>query len=159
MSSNIKVQRICQHCGNEFLARTTLTRYCSHKCNSRDYKTRKRAEKIKISTKEIRYLKQVTFEELKAKEFLTVRQVAALISCSRQNVYKLINTGKLKATNILKKKTLVRRVDLDELFEQPKKFSNEKETEILPYDISNCYSVTEVQNKYGISDATVRQLI
>ncbi len=72
MSSNIKVHRICQHCGNEFLARTTITRYCSHKCNSRDYKARKRAEKIKISTKEIRYLKQLTFEELKSKEFLTV---------------------------------------------------------------------------------------
>ncbi len=28
MSSNIKLQRICQHCGNEFTAKTTVTQYC-----------------------------------------------------------------------------------------------------------------------------------
>jgi len=50
---------------------------------------------------------------LKAKEFLSVRDVSQLIGCSRQTVYNLINSGQLKATNILKKKTIIRRYDID----------------------------------------------
>lgn len=119
MSSNIKVQRICQHCGNEFTARTTTTMYCSHRCNSAAYKAKKRAGKVEESNKQTQRIKALPIEELKAKEFLSVTQVSKLIGCSRQNVYSLINTGKLKATNILLKKTIVRRCDLDELFTEP----------------------------------------
>ena len=46
MSSKIEVQRICQYCEQEFTARTTVTKYCSHKCGQRAYKARKRAETI-----------------------------------------------------------------------------------------------------------------
>lgn len=116
MSSNIKVQRICQHCGNEFTARTTITLYCSHRCNSAAYKAKQRAEKVERSNKETQRIKNQPIEELKAREFLTVTQVSKLIGCSRQNVYNLIHTGKLKATNILIKKTIVKRSDLEELF-------------------------------------------
>ena len=116
MSSNIKVQRICRHCGNEFTARTTVTRYCSDICSKRAYKARVRAGKVETSNKETQRIRGQSIEELKAKEFLSVTQVSKLIGCSRQNVYNLINTGKLKATNILIKKTIVKRSEVDKLF-------------------------------------------
>ena len=50
MSSNIKVQRICQHCGNEFTARTTTTQYCGDTCAKRAYKARLRAAKVESVT-------------------------------------------------------------------------------------------------------------
>lgn len=117
MSSNIQVQRICQHCGKEFTARTTVTRYCGDTCAKRAYKARTKAGKVEQSNKETQRIKNQPIEELKAREFLTVTQVSKLIGCSRQNIYNLINTGKLKATNILLKKTIVKRSDLDKLFE------------------------------------------
>ena len=117
MSSRIEVQRICQHCGNEFTARTTTTAYCSPRCNNAVLKAKKRAAKVETSNKETLQIKNKPIEELKAKEFLTVTQVSKLIGCSRQNVYNLINTGKLKATNILLKKTIVKRSDIDKLFQ------------------------------------------
>ncbi len=85
MSSNIQVQRICQHCGNEFTARTTVTQYCSDTCSKRAYKARVRAGKVEQSNKETQRIKNQPFEEL-------------------------------KATNILLKKTIVKRSDLDNLF-------------------------------------------
>ena len=118
MSSKIEVQRICQYCGNEFTARTTVTKYCSHRCGSLANKAKKRAEKVQKSNTETKQIKTKPIEELKAREFLTVTQVSKLIGCSRQNVYNLINTGKLKATNILLKKTIVKRSDLDKLFKR-----------------------------------------
>ena len=171
MSSNIQVQRICQHCGNEFTARTTTTLYCSHRCNSAAYKAKQRAGKVEQSNKETQRIKNQPIEELKAREFLTVSQVSKLIGCSRQNVYNLINTGKLKATNILLKKTIVKRSDLDKLFKEP---TNRTQPEGIPetqkqelnnwvqaggFDIADCYNLTEVQDKYGISETALQNLI
>lgn len=171
MSSNIKIQRICQHCGNEFTARTTTTLYCSHRCNSAAYKAKQRAGKVQQSNKETQRIKSQPIEELKAKEFLSVTQVSKLIGCSRQNVYNLINTGKLKATNILLKKTIVKRSDLDKLFKEP---TNRTQPEGIPetqkqelnnwvqaggFDIADCYNLTEVQSKYGISETALQNLI
>lgn len=171
MSSKIEVQRICQHCGNEFTARTTVTQYCSDTCSKRAYKARIKAAKIESSNKETQQIKTRPIEELKAKEFLTVTQVSKLIGCSRQNVYKLINAGKLRATNILQKKTIVKRSDIDKLFKGP---TNRTQPEGIPetqkqelnnwgqaggFDISECYTLTEVQSKYGISETALQDLI
>ncbi|MBY0244352.1 MAG: helix-turn-helix domain-containing protein [Sphingobacteriaceae bacterium] len=171
MSSNIKVLRICQHCSNEFTARTTTTLYCSHRCNSAAYKAKQRAGKVEQSNKETQRIKSRPIEGLKEKEFLTVTQVSKLIGCSRQNVYKLINTGKLKATNILEKKTIVKRSEVDKLFKEP---TNRTQPEGIPetqkqeldnwvqaggFDIADCYNLTEVQNKYGISEKALHNLI
>lgn len=162
MSSNIKVQRICQHCGNEFTARTTITLYCSHRCNSAAYKQKVRQGKIEKSNKETQRIKKQPIEDLKALEFLTVTQVSKLIGCSRQNVYKLINIGKLRATNILQKKTIVKRSDLDKLFtESTKIVKSEDIPEIQEeiFNLSECYTLTEVQDKYGISETALQNLI
>jgi excisionase family DNA binding protein len=80
-----------------------------------DYKAKLRAIKIEKSDIETQRIKNQPIKELKEKEFLSVTQVSKLIGCSRQNVYNLINTGKLKATNILLKKTIVKRSEIDKL--------------------------------------------
>ena len=115
MSSNIRIQRICGHCGVEFTAKTTVTQFCGDNCAKRAYKARIRDKKINTSNRSTEAVMVRPIETLKAKEFLSVREVSKLIGCSRQNVYNLINLGKLKATNILIKKTIVRRSDLDKL--------------------------------------------
>ena len=49
MSSNIRIDKICQHCGEEFVAKTTVTKYCGDVCAKRAYKARKRKEKIQAA--------------------------------------------------------------------------------------------------------------
>lgn len=168
MSSNIQVERICKHCGTEFTARTTVTNYCSDKCSKAAYKARKRAEKVQKSNTETKQIKAQPIEELKAKEFLTVTDVSKLIGCSRQNVYKLIHTGKLKATNILQKKTIVRRYDLDKLFSEVPKIEPipEQQKQVLDewkqagaFEIADCYTIGEVLEKYSISEKALQSLI
>ena len=117
MSTNIKVQRICQHCGNEFTARTTKTLYCSHRCNSAALKAKIRAAKIEASNIETQRVRARPIEELKAKEFLTVRDVATLLNCSLRSVYYSIESGNIKAVNLGQRITRVKRSDLDKLFQ------------------------------------------
>jgi excisionase family DNA binding protein len=119
MASKITLTRICRHCGKDFTARTTVTQFCGDSCAKQAYKLRVRAGKIEASEKETQRTRNRPIDELKAREFLSVTQVSKLIGCSRQNVYKLIRGGRLKATNLLRKKTIVRRSDIESLFHSP----------------------------------------
>lgn len=117
MSSNIKVQRICQNCGNEFTARTSTTLYCSHRCNNIAYKAKIRAEKVEASNNDTQRIITRPIEELKAKEFLTVRDVACLLNCSIRSAYYYISKGNIKAVNLGQRITRVKRSELDKLFQ------------------------------------------
>ena len=117
MSSNIELIRICIYCNNEFVAKTTSTKYCSHKCNQRHYKEREKQVKIKASNKET--FKKMIFplEQLKSKEYLTVKEVAKLLNCSIRTVYFQIDRGNIEAVNLGERMTRIKRSALDKLFE------------------------------------------
>ena len=156
MSSNIKIQRICQHCSKEFTAKTTVTKYCSQRCASKAYKVRKRTEKVKTSNKETHRIKVQPIETLKAKPFLSISETATLLGISRRTLYRMIERGELK-TGKAGRRTIIRRSDLEKLFEQPKSIPPQPEPE--HYDIEDCYNLTEIQNKYGISEKALHSLI
>ncbi len=161
MSSNIQVQRICQHCGNEFTARTTTTLYCSHRCNSAAYKQKVRTGKVEQSNKETQRIKNQPIEELKAKAFLSIADTCKLIGISRRTVYRMIERGEL-ITGKAGKRIIIRRSDLERLiFEQARTVAPqpEKQPEQMQFDISECYNLTEIQSKYGISETAVQNLI
>ena len=161
MSSNIQVQRICQHCGKEFTARTTVTQYCSDTCSKRVYKARLKVSKIEASNKQTQRIKNQPIEELKAKAFLSIADTCKLIGISRRTVYRMIERGEL-ITGKAGKRTIIRRSDLEQLlFEQPRTVAPqpEKQPEQKQFDISDCYNLTEVQDKYGISETALQNLI
>lgn len=161
MSSNIQVQRICKHCGNEFTARTTTTIYCSHRCNSSAYKANQRAGKVEQSNKETQRIKTQPIEQLKAKAFLSIADTCKLIGISRRTVYRIIERGEL-ITGKAGKRTIIRRSDLEQLlFEQPRAAAPqpEKKPEQKQFDISECYTTEQVRGKYNISESGLRGLI
>ena len=116
MSSNIKLTRICQSCGKEFEARTTVTKSCSDFCAKRLYKAKKKAEKIEASNIETIAIITRRLEELKSKEYLTVPDVAKLLNSSRQAIHNMIKSGRLPAIKLSERKTRVRKSDIDNLF-------------------------------------------
>ena len=116
MSSNIRIQRICQFCNNEFTAKTTVTKYCSDNCAKRAYKVRKKQESIKASNKETKRIVTMPIEKLKAKEFLTVKEVSKLLNCSVRTVYYYIENGNIEAVNLGQRLTRVKRSEIDKLF-------------------------------------------
>ncbi|MEI6848275.1 MAG: helix-turn-helix domain-containing protein [Chlorobiaceae bacterium] len=157
MSSKIEVQRICQQCGNEFTARTTVTRFCSNRCASVAHKQKMRVGKVEGCNKETLRIRTQPIEELKAKEFLTVREVARLLNCSLRSAYHSIEGGTIKAVNFGQRITRVKRSEIDRLFELSQPVMPQPEQQQC--DISDCYNLTEVQDKYGISQTTLQNLI
>lgn len=163
MSSNIKVQKICQHCGKEFTARTTTTRCCSHKCSSAAYKARKRNEKVEqtnVATTRASEMPALYVHHypLIEKEFLSVREVAMLLGCSKRTVYRFIEDRKLRAVNPSERMTRVWRIEVDELM-MKRKVDLLKSIAPEHYDISKCYHISEIQAKFGISEKALYEII
>lgn len=50
MSTNIRLEKTCQYCGKNFIAKTTLTAFCFDNCAKHCYKNRKREEKVQLAS-------------------------------------------------------------------------------------------------------------
>ena len=115
MSSNIQIQRICEFCGNEFTARTTVTKYCSHPCASMAYKARTRNTKIKVSNIKMTQSVSIPIARLQAKDFLSIDDACKLLGVSRWTLSRAIKEKRLKAVN-LGKRIVIKRTEIDRLF-------------------------------------------
>lgn len=116
MSSNLRIKSTCDYCGTEFIAKTTKTRYCSHKCNSRDYKQKLRTKKV---NKEWNFRNEKTqLENLKYRDYLSVNEAAALIGCSTKTVYRLVKDGTIKSVNLSERLTRINKRSLDKVIPQ-----------------------------------------
>ncbi|MBS1684459.1 MAG: helix-turn-helix domain-containing protein [Bacteroidetes bacterium] len=115
----MKILRVCQHCGKDFIAQRTTTQSCSDHCAKMYYKTKKRNEKIAISNKETLIIKAKPLEEIKSKDFLTVKDAAKLLNCSVRTLYRLIDNGTIRAVNLSERKITIKRADIDVLFTLP----------------------------------------
>jgi hypothetical protein len=71
-------------------------------------------------------------------------------------VYHLINIGKLYSVNLSERKTLVRRTEIEKLFEQPPVVVLK---EIKPLAVSECYNMGEAQKVFNISEKALFDII
>lgn len=123
-ASTFKILKQCLMCGNMFEAQKITTGYCSHKCNSKHYKLKKKLERKEIAEMPLPVksvfkpkIKAIDKALIKEKEYLTVREVACLFNCSPKTIYAIIRTGKFKATNLGARRTYIKRSNIDKLFE------------------------------------------
>ena len=94
MSSNIEINRVCKYCSKVFLARTTVTSYCSHRCNSRAYKIQQRKKKIKMSNIDSRkkLLNKTNEPDITnvKQTYFNIKELAIIINVSERTLYRLI---------------------------------------------------------------------
>lgn len=117
MSSNLQIPKKCDYCGKAFIARTTVTKYCSHICNSRHYKQIKRNEKVQQSLEQTieNPLLQKHHDPTPNKDFLSVSEASKLIGVSRWTIQRMIKRGQLKAARFGRKQ-IITRSQIESLF-------------------------------------------
>ncbi len=111
----MRIQKVCEYCGDQYIAKTTLTRYCSHQCNSRHYKQLKRNERLQQAQKEDKYEVPAKHKEVETREFLSIKQASVLIGVSERTLFRLLKNKTLKATK-LGGRTIISRKAIDNLF-------------------------------------------
>ena len=149
MSSNIEIKKKCKWCGQIFIAHKTTTNYCSHRCNNAAYKERIRQERIASYQKEFSINAEPTIEN---KEFYTPPEAARLLGISRASIYRYMADNVIKAVQF-KGKTLVRRKDIELLFENAAEYKKRVPIEKAP--ITDFYTTAEVKEKYHVNESWI----
>ena len=149
-TSKFRVLRTCEFCGKEFYAQKISTRYCcSKRCNELAYKQRRRQRQIIEAESRVT---QKPIEEVKEKEFLSLNDTAVLMGISKRCVYDLIHDGVLKAFRLTSRLTIVRKADIEKMFEG-RVYTKKVKPERKP--ITEFYTTTEIKDKFGVSESWV----
>lgn len=153
MSSNIDIQKKCKWCGEIFTAHKMSTAYCSHKCANLAYKERVRKERISAYQKELSFKEyNEPLKDLEQREFFTPTVAAKLLGISRATIYRYLADETIKAVQF-KGKTLIRRKDIDMLFESSATYNKRLPQEKAP--ITEFYTTAEVKEKYNVVDSWI----
>ena len=156
MSSNIKVERICEWCGNKFIAQTTVTRFCCKRCAEHSYKERLRQKKVAVSNQETAQ-SNIKWRD---RDYLTPTQAAELLGIGRKSIYRYIRSGKIKVVRF-SRKTLISKTDLQAMFD----FLTTKETQsVEPAEkksksLADFYTRADIREKYGVKDSWIYKVV
>ena len=158
MSSNIRIERICEWCGKQFTAQTTVTRFCSKRCSEHAYKERLRQKKISLSNQET--AQNSREKESRNKEFLTPSETARYLGVGRTYIYDCINRGKIKVTRI-GRKTLISKADIQAMFDflTPKESTSTEPAEKKSKSLSDFYTRADIREKYGVKDSWIYKVV
>lgn len=115
MSSNMRIPKICQECGCDFIARTTVTLCCSDRCAKRAYKRRKRQEKVEAVPTLTEQKKVQTSTVIADKEFLSIKETCQLLGTSRMTLYRQIKEGNIQVAKV-GRRTIIKRTEIEKLF-------------------------------------------
>ena len=88
MSAELRFHKICEECGREFVTHMATTRTCSSRCANLAFKHRKRDERLKTTTIEVREKQRLALLD---KDFLSLSDAARLLQISRNTLYKIID--------------------------------------------------------------------
>ena len=150
-TSSIRITKICQWCGVEFVAQKVSTKYCSHRCANLAYKQAVRDKRVKQAEAETLSIKlEKPIENVKDKEYLSFAQAGKLLGLSRQAVYNMVKAGNLKASKISSRLSFIKRTDIDAMLEnKPYKILHPKDS--VP--ITDFYTTAEVKEKFQIQES------
>lgn len=120
MGSKIRVTKICEFCGAEFTAQTTVTRFCSHKCNSRSYKQRAKEKKVDQTIQEVKKQKKIIEtgvdpEVIKHKEYLSIKEAHVYIGVSERTFFRMLKSKRVVGYKF-GRRTIIKKSDLENLF-------------------------------------------
>lgn len=155
-TSSIRITKICQWCGVEFVAQKVSTKYCSHRCANLAYKQAVRNKRVKQAEAETLSIKlEKPIENVKDKEYLSFAQAGKLLGLSRQAVYNMVKAGNLKASKISSRLSFIRRADIDAMLEnRPYKTLHPKDT--VP--ITDFYTTAEIKEKFGVKESWIYEI-
>lgn len=104
----MRAQRKCENCGKVFAVRSGNQRYCCETCAEQVKQNRKKRRNDFINAVE-------PLIDLQNQEYLSFSKAALLMGCTRQYIYKLVGQGRLRASRLSSRMSLIRRADIESL--------------------------------------------
>lgn len=147
-----EIKRKCKVCGKVFVAKTLDCHYCSPKCGKVAWKRKKDAK-----DKSAR-LEAIARQIPDIREYISVKEAVAMFGVERNTLYRLIKSERIPAVNIGTRLIRIKRSDMENLFLTRPESIAEKERPIpklYSMEPEDCYTITQVCEKYHINDSSV----
>lgn len=147
-----EIKRKCKACGKVFVAKTLDSHYCSPKCSKVAWKSKKDAK-----DKNAR-LEAIARQIPDIREYISVKEAVAMFGVERNTLYRLIKSGRIPAVNIGTRLIRIKRSDMENRFLTRPESIAEKERPIpklYSMEPEDCYTITQVCEKYHINDSSV----
>ena len=158
MKAKEPIKKVCEFCGREFEAYTQTARYCSHQCNCKAYREIKRKEVISLSASMASKTKRERAKvDLSGREYLSISEAASLLGWCKQTVYNYCHKGIIPAKRLSQRTTLIRKKDIDALFDEIEPYEVLTTGERKPID--EWYTIDEITEKYGLLRHRIRKII
>lgn len=158
MKAKEPIKKVCEFCGREFEAYTQTARYCSHECNCKAYRAIKRKEVISLSASMASRTKREKAKvDLSNREYLSISEAASLLGWCKQTVYNYCHKGIIPAKRLSQRTTLIRKKDIEALFDEIEPYEVLTTGERKPID--EWYTIDEVTEKYGLLRHRIRKII
>ncbi len=156
-SSNVRIKKVCEYCGEIFEAQKVSTRFCSHRCANRAYKKAERNKRVEQEeVKTAASLSSKPLEDIKYQEYLSFREAGILLGLTRQAIYKMVKAGYLNASKISSRLSIIKRSDIDKMLDSKpyqKATLNNKQSSSTP--ITDFYTTAEIKEKYKVADSWI----
>ncbi|MDR0546832.1 MAG: helix-turn-helix domain-containing protein [Dysgonamonadaceae bacterium] len=160
--SKLKLPKICEHCGKAFEAKTVNTRFCSDACNNASLRLRKKQALEEERKKQILQESKAAIAEIQTRPYISITEAVILFGISKDTIRRLIKAGKIPAINLGQRLTRISRAHIEAMFTAvalPEQKPQEQQAVKLQYEPSECYTIGEVSEKYGVSLSTVSNII
>ena len=150
-ASKFQIKRKCPICGEEFMAKTIESFYCSPACSKVAWK-RKHDEEERNKR-----LDEVVKTIPKDQELIKVSEAYALFGISRDTLYRLIRKGSISHVNLGTNQIRLNKKELMELYPlRPKATAKPKPiVKLYSLEPKDCYTIGEICKKFTVNDSTV----
>jgi excisionase family DNA binding protein len=159
-TSKLKIPKICEQCGKPFEAKTVVTRFCSPICVNKSGKEKKRESKDVERKQSILEQSTNQIAQIQTRPYISITDATVLFGISKDTIRRLIKAGKIPAVNLGQRLTRVSRLHIEAMFTEVVLPEEPKEQPVkLRYNESECYKITEVSEKFGVSPSTVNKTL
>lgn len=150
-AAKFEIKRKCLICGQEFMAKTIKSVYCSKQCLNKAYKRRKKEEMINLKLDEI--VKGIPKDQY----YIKVSEAYAMFGISRFTLYRAIHKGTITHINLGTNQIRVNKNELLKLYPLRKKAlaKSEPVAKLYSMEPKDCYTIGEVSEKFNLDDSTV----
>ena len=152
--SQLKIPKVCEYCKKPFEAKTVITRFCSRQCVNKADHARKMGDKEQTKVQAEKAQKTEVITNIQSRPYISIPEATILFGISKDTLRRLIKSGKIPAHNLGERLTRISRVHLESLF-VPISVPEPVPEPPKEYKVEDCYTIGEVQKKFGLSDKTL----
>jgi len=160
----MQIAKKCVYCGKKFLAKTLKTKYCSHTCNQKHYKAKKKEKNIlENSIPPIQNEKIIPFNiqlsKIKYKKYINLKEASLLLGISRTTMWRLLKNNHISSAKV-GARVIIRKKDLKKLINNQIDTNYRKNIILNKADKkknNEYFYMGEIPKYYNISSKTIER--